>query len=404
MVNKKVWIISEYYYPVTTGTGYYMTEIAEYLADKGINVHVICVNSKYNDYSFTSDQKSSIRNGVHIHRITSLNLDKNNFIKRLCRLLISSWLIFFKTIISVRKGDKILVATNPAFLILIMPFIAWLKNVNYRILVHDIFPENLVAIKKISANSLMYKLMKFLFDRAYSSANECIVIGRDMKEILLAKTGNKTSIRIIPIWADVNSVFPLDKCDTDMCQKMKLSNKFIFQFAGNLGYAQGVDNLLDAIRTVKNEHIHFLFIGSGAKYDVIQDYIVSFKARNISLLPFQDKSMQNDFINACDVGIVTLSEGMYGLGVPSKSYNIMAAGKPILYIGDNESEIALCINEYSLGWIVKPGDPNELSLKFEKIYEKKSELSTMGKNARNVAKMKFAKFTILEQFFDTLCK
>lgn len=52
---------------------------------------------------------------------------------------------------------------------------------------------------------------------------------------------------------------------------------------------------------------------------------------------FQDRSQQNDFLNACDIGIVTLNDGMYGLGVPSKSYNIWAAGKPILYIGDDNS-------------------------------------------------------------------
>ena len=153
---------------------------------------------------------------------------------------------------------------------------------------------------------------------------------------------------------------------------------------------------------VENDNIHFLFIGDGAKSNEIVSYIKAGTHKNVSLLGFQDRANQNDFLNACDIGIVTLSDGMFGLGVPSKSYNIMAAGKPILYIGDRNSEIALCIGEYSLGWVVEPDNPKELAKMMEHIFFCKNSLSAIQNNTRMAADTIFAKKRILEEYYKLL--
>ena len=104
---------------------------------------------------------------------------------------------------------------------------------------------------------------------------------------------------------------------------------------------------------------------------------------------FRSRSNQNDFLNACDIGIVTLADGMYGLGVPSKSYNIMATGKPILYIGESDSEIALCIKRYNIGWVVEPNNPSLLKDKIEDILREPSEIQEMGSKCIGCCKRVF---------------
>ena len=146
--------------------------------------------------------------------------------------------------------------------------------------------------------------------------------------------------------------------------------------------------------------ISFLFIGGGAKVEMIKNF--SEQKENVIYVGFQERSMQKDFLNACDVAIVTLSDGMYGLGVPSKSYNIMAAGKPILYIGDEKSEIALCIKEYNIGWLVKPNDPYSLKNAIENIYYNRDKLMFIQNNARLVADTVFAKERVLERYYALL--
>lgn len=402
MCSKRIWVISEIYYPIKTSTGYYLTEIAEYLVTKGLDVHVICTGSTYNEGESMSLLREECHKGVNIHRVFPPNLDKNNFFKRTLRLFFSSFQLFLKVLFWVQRGDELLVVTNPAFLILMMPYVAWKKKINYTILVHDIFPENLVAIKKMSSSSIAYKCLKRVYDKAYSKARICISIGRDMTEILISKTRTNAKISFIPIWAENRAIYPLDKRDTNLYEKLKLEGKFVFQFAGNLGHAQGIDNLLAAIEKIDVEDIHFLFIGGGAKFDEISSFISHRGQKNVSLLVFQDRSQQNDFLNACDIGIVTLNDGMYGLGVPSKSYNIWAAGKPILYIGDDNSEIALCIKEFTLGWIVSPNDPHALKNMIEFIYDNRNNLSSIRNNARTVSDTIFAKDQILERYYTLL--
>lgn len=301
-----------------------------------------------------------------------------------------------------KKGEDMLAVTNPAFLILLLPLIKFVKKNRYILLVHDVFPENVVAINKMSSKSVLYRSLKFFYDKAYARADICISIGRDMSEIICKKIKNTSTIRLITNWADDKDVFPLQKEQTEIYQELNLNSKFVFQFAGNLGHAQGLDNILSAINLLDLDELHFLFIGGGAKYKEIEEFERNSSMKNISLRGFVDRSMQNDFLNACDVALVTLNDGMYGLGVPSKSYNIMAAGKPILLVADKKSEIARCIEEYNIGWVVEPNCPKALKQAFEKACNEKESFESMKNNARKIAEDVFAKELILEKYYQLL--
>lgn len=394
---RKIWIVSEYYYPIVTSTGYYITEIAEYLSSKGMDVNVISTGSKYNEIGDYQFKKEEVHNGVKIHRVKVGDIDKNTFLKRSYRLLKTSISLFVETYKYVSKEDILLVVTNPAFLMLLIPIIKQVKKISYTLLVHDVFPENLAAIGGIKTTSFTYKFLKRIFDKAYSKTDTLISIGRDMSAVLENKIKGISEIKLIPNWADVEDVHPIDKKETELYGKLFKQDKFVLQFAGNLGHAQGLDNILSAIELINNPDIHFLFIGGGAKFNKIKEF--SQNHDNVTLIGFQERSKQNDFLNSCDVSIVTLSDGMYGLGVPSKSYNIMAAGKPIIFVGDKTSEIALCVTEHNLGWVVEPDNPEALRLCIEKIYDEKNNIEDIKKKSRQVAENIFAKNLILDEYY-----
>ena len=269
---------------------------------------------------------------------------------------------------------------------------------------HDIFPENLVSLGNLGRKSFLYAFLKKIFDWAYGTADSCISIGEDMRQVVLRKTKGQNFLRLITNWADVDEVKPFPKVDTNLFKEMEssLTGKIVFQFAGNLGKAQGLDNLMNAIDMVKNKDCKFLFVGAGAKRNDIESFAE--RHENTVYAGFRSRSNQNDFLNACDIGIVTLADGMYGLGVPSKSYNIMATGKPILYIGESDSEIALCIKRYNIGWVVEPNNPSLLKDKIEDILREPSEIQEMGANALAVANEFFAKNVVLEQYHDFIKK
>lgn len=402
MKNNKTWIVTEIYYPVLTSTGYIITVIAEHLAKNNDNINVICTGSKYNEINNFEFVKKETKNNVNIHRVNTGNISKNNIALRIIRLLWSSLMLFKKTLQNIEKGDTLLVVTNPAFFLILLPIIKKIKKIEYSILVHDVFPENLVAVGKIKKTSILYKLIKSIFDWSYSLSNTCIVIGRDMTKLIQEKTKHKTKIVFIPNWADVSEVFPIEKVMTKMINTLDIKDKFIFQFAGNLGYAQGLDNILEAIKLIGNKNFHFLFIGTGAKAETIKNFIKNNSQNNVTLVDFQNRDEQNDFLNACDISIVTLSEGMFGLGVPSKSYNIMAAGKPIIFVGDKHSEIGLCVKEFNIGWVVEPNNPKSLRDTFLKASEDANSFEEIKIRSRQIAETHFAKDFILNKYTELL--
>ncbi|MPN36918.1 hypothetical protein SDC9_184430 [bioreactor metagenome] len=160
-----------------------------------------------------------------------------------------------------------------------------------------------------------------------------------------------------------------------------------------------MDNIFKAIDLVKNPNIHFLFIGSGAKVNTIKNKINNSLLKNINHIDFMDRSEQNNFLNACDVSIITLNKNMFGLGVPSKCYNIMAANKPILLVAEDNSEIGLYIKEFNIGWIVEPNNPEKLAKMFELLYNKWLDKCDLGvNNSRIVAEKYFSKKIILEKY------
>lgn len=401
-VKKRCWLISEYYYPVMVSTGYYVTEIAEYLSMKGFHVGVITSNNKYYETDSASSLTQETHNGVEIVRLIKSPVDKVNFIKRTFRLLSLSLSFFWKSLKYLKKDDQVIVLTNPAFFILFMPLVRFFTKCHYHILVHDVFPENLVCLGNVSINGFRYKLLKFFFDKAYSRADSCIAIGQDMSVLLSEKTKGETPVSLITNWADVDQVTPQSKEKTKVCKENEkdFSDCVVFQFAGNLGRAQGLDNLLLAIDKIDVPGVKFVFIGSGAKADEIS-YFAS-KHENTLYLGLLGREEQNDFLNSCDVGIVTLADGMYGLGVPSKSYNIMASGRPILYIGEPSSEIALCISKYNIGWVVPPNNPDELKNQVLSILQEKDRIVEKGKVAREVAVSVYSKAVILDHFYQYL--
>lgn len=399
--NHNVWVLSEYFYPEQTPTSYYITEIAKHFAINGFTTKVICSNSSINIK--VENSKFEQYAGLTIHRVSSPNLSKDKLVQRLFKLVITSIMIFVNACFKIKKHDVVFVATNPAFLILFMPILKAIKRIKYYIIVHDVFPENLVVINDKITGSIFYKFLKKIFNSAYASADCCLTIGRDMSEVILKKTRNKAKTECINIWSDDDTIKPIAKEQAPLYKSLQLSNKFILEFAGNFGKAQGIEQLLESALKLKDSNIHFLFIGDGACKALIERYIDEYNLNNISLIGYQKREAQIDFLNCCDVAIVSLKSKMYGLGVPSKAYNYMAAGKPILFIGDKYSEIDRCIKEYNIGYSVNSNSVDDLVKAILNLASKSQDLIDKGLLSRKLAEEEFSKAKTLNKFLDFCC-
>lgn len=392
--------VSELYYPEEISTGFIVTKIAEGIAEKH-PVHVVTGPPDYSGQkTFVSNE---VRNKVSIERVGSIDLDKNKLSLRLIRSIVLSLKLAYRTFSKIQKGDVIFVVTNPAPLLILISLVSKLKQCRFVILVHDVFPENLVAANLIKPNSWFYKILLKVFNRVYGLAAQIIVIGRDMQLLMEKKTKAAAKISVITNWADTEDITPSPRSTNQLLTLLNIEKKFIVQFAGNLGRVQGIDQLLEAAISLKNENIHFLFIGNGARKNWLLDQIAEQNLTNVTCLDFMPREDQQIFLNACDVSLVSLSSGMTGLGVPSKTYNILAAGKPVIAIVDVNSEIGMLVRENKLGWVATPGSSSEIASAIKEALNS-PELNAMGARARKLAVDEYSLGVIIRRFQEIFCE
>jgi glycosyltransferase involved in cell wall biosynthesis len=353
-MSPNVFIVSEFVDNTQNSTGYYWSKIVDGLSEKFSKICVITSKSSH-------DKVVSPSALVTYILIKDIKYNKN-LSSRLFGQVAQS-LYFTKAIIqNVSRGDVIFSGTNPALLVLLISILKAIKGFKWIILVHDVFPENLVAAKIIHKKNIFYRLVKYFFDKAYSSADTLIAIGRDMLDLLAKKTKAQNKIEYVANWVDLKDVIPLAQDSSELICKPGVDDKVIFQFFGNLGRLQDIDNLLNAILLVNNKKASFVFIGSGSEESLILDFVKNNPTKNIAHIPGIPFCQNNIALSSCDISIVSVTKGMNGLGVPSKAYFSLAADKPLLVIADKDSELSRLISEEAYtGWLCEPGNPEKLA-------------------------------------------
>lgn len=390
----KTWIITQLFYPDETSTGYVMTKIAETLSEHG-EVNVICGSSNYQSKNLNTYK--TLEGDIKIYRIQTPNLDKNKIVFRLYVFLFFTISVFFKILKKIKRGDTVVLVTNPPTLVFIVGMLKFFFHFNFIIILQDIFPENAAASGIIKRKSITFKFISKLMNFSYKKADKLIACGSDMAQHFVYKGINSNKIIVIPNWADHDIITPSASIDRNAYFNLDLRKKIVIEFAGNIGRVQGLENFIKIFGNSINENVVIIIIGDGAHKNALEQYVESNSLKNIYFLKSKPRNEQAIFLNSCDIGLVTLCEGMFGLGVPSKVYNIMSAAKPILYIGDKNSEIDNYIKNNNIGWSFDWSEESEI-LKFINNLNDKKELVQLGSNALEFVLNNFTKEMVLSQY------
>ena len=352
----RIIFVTELFFPDESSTSYLLTKIVQESSSRfdilvltGPNVYEC--KSQFNETSSPIDLRSIVRLWIP-------PLSKNKLFERLIRLLLLTAGIGWYLIRKSRSSDIIFAVTNPAPSLLILALISKIRRFRLVFLVHDVFPENAAAAGMIRRKGFLYPLIKSVFDWAYSSAYAVITIGRDMSALISSKVlRSPPQIKLIENWADNLLIKPITRCQS-LIPSMCLSEHIVIQYSGNIGRAQGLIEFVRLVSTVQNNVVKFVFRGSGALTKELYE-ATQFDHKFI-LQGSYLRSEQSMILASCDIALVILLPDMYGLAVPSKTYNILAAGKPILFLGPKNSEIYLLVKEHNLGWAFDWSEPDLL--------------------------------------------
>lgn len=343
-MSKKLFLITEFYDSSQNTTGYLFGKLYNFLNEQ-----------EDIDLKLVTKKDNLLHNQPKALYVKGIKFDKKSLVSRSSYELFMG-LSFFKNCAQyIKKDDIVFTGTTPILLLIIIHLLKKIIGFKWVLLVHDVFPENLVAAKIIKQNNLGYKLLKLVFDNVYASADNIIVIGRDMKNLVYDKTNHK-NITVIPSWIDERDIDLQLKSDNSILTELgwQGNQKVVFQFFGNLGRVQGISNFMKAISLMKRvDDAQFIFIGDGVYVDELKSLISESNNENIIYYGPVSQDDKSIGLNACDISVVTLADGMLGLGVPSKAYYSMAADKLIFTIMDKNSETYQMVQENNIGWVVE---------------------------------------------------
>ncbi|MBM4056165.1 MAG: glycosyltransferase family 4 protein [Planctomycetes bacterium] len=279
---------------------------------------------------------------VRIHKVKAYN--NATKLKRLITWSIAFIQMLFLIIIRYRDADLFLV-TNPPFTAFIPLFC---KN-PFSILVYDIYPNAIAASGLLKMESFPVRLWTKVNKNVFKRAKKIFTISDGMKKEIKAYA-DESKIEVIPLWIDDEKVMPINKRNNVFIKEQKLQEKFVVLYSGNLGFTHDVEVVIDiAERFIDYNEIYFLIIGKGEKRDMLESRIKNKKLKNCRLLPWQSAEMLPYTISSADIAVVTLSSFASTLSVPSKTFNYLSVGAPLLCVAEKSSELATLVNRYKVG-------------------------------------------------------
>lgn len=248
----------------------------------------------------------------------------------------------------------------------------------------DIFPDTLVSAGLAKKDGILWKIGRVVENYTYRHADKIVVISEDFKKNIIAKGVPEEKIEVIYNWVDEQAVVDIRREDNVLVDRYKLDrNKFYVTYNGNIGLSQNMDLLMEVAKELEqNNDIHFIIVGNGAYKDQLEKQIMEYAIKNVTLLPFQPYEDISHVFSLGDVSLVISKPGVGANSVPSKTWSIMSASRPVLANFD-ENELKSIIENNACGIFTKAGDKAALTEAILKLYHNRELGHKMGKNGRD---------------------
>lgn len=346
-------MLNQYYLPSTAPTAQLLADAAEAFAAGGDDVRVICSRREYAEPGATYPSRER-HAGVDVTRVRSTGFGRESRAGRiadyLTYLLGAAWRLAFGP-----RPDVVVAMTTPPMLALVAHVLGRLRRAKTVFWVMDVYPDLAFALGVVRRDSIAGRILRRLARQTLRRADLVVALGETMAEYL--RNAGARRVEVVHNWADGEAIRPLALEPHPLRSAWGWEGRFVVLYSGNLGLAHEFRTLLDAAALLISEpRIHFAFVGGGPRWNEAREEAVQLGLPNVEFRPYVDKDELPQSLTAADLHAITLREGLAGLLVPSKVYGVLAAGRPILYVGPAEGEVAAIVAQGGCGSAHAIGD------------------------------------------------
>ena len=396
----KVLVIGTLYEPDLGPSAPLFTLLSENLVKRGHEVTVITMVPNYPSGHVRADFRGkwiwrSVDNGVRVIRVGIPSGDRSNLLLRLfqyfCYQIGAIWAGLF-------EAYDVVLAGNP-FLTVLLPF-AWFVVLRRKPAVYsvqDVYPD--VGVKLgIFRGKFMIAVATALEGFCLKRARVVQIISDSFRPRMVEMGVREDRIALAYDWVDTDLIRPMPR-ENAFSKQNDLYERFVVLYAGNLGFSQGLEHVLDtAKQMVDHRDILFVFVGEGSAQESLRSQASAYQLPNVRFIPFQPRSALPEVLASADISLVPLRRGVALDSLPSKIFSILASGRPILASIDEGSEVWNLITRAQAGLCVPPEDTGCLAEAVLQLRHDADLRRRLGEDGRRWAERHHSPQSAAEQF------
>ncbi len=426
-----------YFFPEKAASSYLNENRNQAFADAGFDMVVYAptptrgiTEEEYQEYRKRTFEKMYDEK-LEVHRFKMFREGKNPLMRVLRYFLVSMLQFYYG--VRAKNVDMIYVASTPPTQGALAALVKKFKHKPFVYNLQDIFPDSLVGTGLAKKGGLLWKIGRVIENFTYRNADKIIVISEDFKRNIMAKGVPEEKIEVIYNWVDEEAVVDVSREENKLFDKYGLDrSKFYVTYNGNIGLTQNMDMLLEVAKELQqscgssspmgvqsaearsmqqscgssnpadgSKDIHFVLVGEGAYKAEVKKRIKEQGITNVTLLPFQPYEDISHVFSLGDVSLVISKPGVGANSVPSKTWSIMSASRPVLANFD-ENELKTIIENNHCGIFTKAGDKKAFKEAILKLYHNPELCKKYGRNGRQFVMENLTKEVGTKKYVDVI--
>ena len=401
----KLLVLCPHFDPDTAPTGAVMSRIVEELGALGHEVHVVTSLPWYREHRVDEawstvrwrDRTATTGWGTIARLDPHAGGDKRNLVRRAVGFIGFSVVSIVAGVLAGRRGrrvDAVIAMSPPLTLGVAGRLVAWIRRAPLIFNIQDVFPDAAVETGAIT-NRWVIGAARALEKVSYLSSSRVTVLSQDLADNVVSKIGasKATRVVVIPNFVDTERIVPLDAA-TDYRRELGLTDRPVVMYAGNIGYSQSLEMLVAAARA--RPGVDFVINGTGSARSDLER-----SARGLSNLifgDFQPPERLSEVLATGDIHVVPLRRGLGRVSVPSKTYSIMAAGRPIVAAVDAGTEVTRLVDGARSGLVVPPDETESFIAAIDRLVSDREVRRDMGQRARAFVESQASPRAVAERY------
>jgi len=394
--------------PDVNAAGRLMAQLCQGLQARGHRVSVITSFPHYDRFRIWDEFRGKLfarergsEAGPDVVRLyVYASGNKTSMLHRLLSYLSFSALATVAGLLLRQPHDLIVCSNGSFFSGIAASIIAAVRRIPYIYNVQDLYPDTPVQAGQLR-NRAAIAILERLEQLMYRRAAHVTVICSGFRDRLVAKGLPPSKVSMIPNFVDTDFIRPGPK-DNAFSRHHGLADTFVVMHAGNLGYVYDLETLIEAAALLRSQPaIVFLIVGDGVVRKRLQDRAAGLS--NVRFLPFQPHETLPLLRATADVQVALYRAGAARFSMPSKVYEIMASGRPVLASAEPDSDLAALVAETRCGLCILPGDPRGLAMAIQALYADPPVRQRMGEHGRQAAERTYSRQAVVAQY-DALCR